>query len=1200
MLETVMNDSSNDLATNAPNAASPAAPVSDQQIADELNRADWMDAPPPPDLLHESIDSTSFLCLMAVQFLTVLNDNTFKWMAVAIAKPVMGATVALSLGMALFTIPFILLAVPAGYLADRFSKSAVIRACKIAEIIIMLLGFAAILSHQMSLLMAVIFLTGAMAALFSPSKSGSIPEQVDESQLSKANGLMGLMTVVPAAFGLLLGYFLASQIQPTPESVITTVSVLPAAATILGIAIVGWLLSLGIRPLPAADATRPVPFNPFAETLASLRHLKSDGPLLRAALGIAFFWTLSSLALTNMDQLGEADLGLTPQTIGWLGMSLVLGVGIGSMLAGVWSGGHVELGIVPLGAIGIAFWSMMLCLAGWYGTTTPDFAFVASCVSLFALGTCAGLFDVPLESYLQQRAEPSQLGQVVSATNFLAFSGMLGVTGLYYVLRNVLELSPSFIFLLTGLGTIPVAVYIICLLPSATIRFAVWLLSHTVYRVRVYGLENIPRTGAAMLTPNHVSFIDGILLMMHIPRLTRFIVYADYVNNPKLNWLARIYEVIPIKADGGPKSLIQSLRTAREALNTGSLVCIFPEGQLTRTGQMQAFQPGMLKILQGTGAPVIPVYLHGLWGSLFSFRGGAFFKRRPRSWPYPVSIHFGKPIPQPKSPDEVRFAVQELGADAVEADKPRELTPARHFIRSCKKTLKKVRMADSGGAELTGGRLLASVLALRRVLLRDILAADEQHVGILLPPTAGCALANLAVTLAGRVTVNLNYTMSEKDINYCVNDAGLKRVLTSKKLLEKKPLNLDVPFVFLEDIKDQVRSVDKLLAAIGTYVLPASILERCLGLTRVKMDDPITTIYTSGSTGEPKGVVLSQHNMSATVDGVDQVVQIKETDVILGVVPIFHSLGYTATLWLPMILTPKVVYHTNPLDAREIGKLAQDHGATILFGTPTFLRGYLKRVEKEQFSKLDLVVVGAEKLPVDLAEQFRDKFGILPSEGYGTTETSGPAAVNIPDHRCDAVTQKGTKLGTVGKPLPGVVVRAIDAETRQPLALNHEGLIQIKGPNIMLGYWNRPEKTAAVLKDGWYDTGDMGKVDDEGFLHITGRISRFSKIGGEMVPHLKIEECLLKIVDDPSSADASIQLTVTSVPDAKKGERLIVLHRPLTKPVSQIIDELSKCDLPNLWIPSQDSFLEVPEIPLLGTGKLDLRAIKQLALEKAK
>ena len=290
----------------------------------------------------------------------------------------------------------------------------------------------------------------------------------------------------------------------------------------------------------------------------------------------------------------------------------------------------------------------------------------------------------------------------------------------------------------------------------------------------------------------------------------------------------------------------------------------------------------------------------------------------------------------------------------------------------------------------------------------------------------------------------------------------------------------------------------------------------------------------------------------------------------------------------------------NPLDAKEIGKLAQQHGVSILFGTPTFLRGYLKRCEKEQFHRLDLAVVGAEKLPVDLAEQFQAKFGILPSEGYGATETSGPAAVNIPDHRSGNVTQKGTKLGTVGRPLPGVIIRAVDPATREPLSVNQEGLLMIKGPNIMLGYWNRPEKTAAAVVDGWYDTGDMGLVDDEGFVHITGRISRFSKIGGEMVPHLRIEECLSKICEDPANTDAGIQVAVTSVADAKKGERIIVLHKRLTKPVSQIIDELAREGLPNLWIPSTDSFLEVEEIPLLGTGKLDLRGMKQMALDRTK
>ena len=497
---------------------------------------------------------------------------------------------------------------------------------------------------------------------------------------------------------------------------------------------------------------------------------------------------------------------------------------------------------------------------------------------------------------------------------------------------------------------------------------------------------------------------------------------------------------------------------------------------------------------------------------------------------------------------------------------------------------------------MTGGKLLSSVMAIRRVLLRDVLGVEEQFVGILLPATAASAITNLAVTMAGRTAVNLNFTTTEADMRHCVKDARVRHVLTSKKMLEKKHFDLGVDYVFLEDLKEKVTNFDKIVAGFAAYVIPSVALERMIGLTRVVPSDIIAVIFTSGSTGEPKGVMLSQHNVSATVEAADQVFNIKSSDCVLGILPLFHCFGYVAAFWLPLCVTAKVVFHYNPLDARLIGELADQHRATILFGTPTFLRGYLKRCEKEQFRTLDLVVVGAEKMPLDLAQQFLEKFGVQPSEGYGTTETSGPACVNVADHRSGSLPQKGTKLGSVGRPMPGVMARAIDPDTKRPLPLGGVGIVCIKGINIMLGYLNQPEKTASVIQDGWYETGDMGFVDDEGFVHITGRLSRFSKIGGEMVPHLRIEESLLRIVEDPTNTDAGIPLAVTSVPDDKKGERLIVLHKPLVKSVKQVINELAETGLPTLWIPSHDGFVEVEEIPILGTGKLDLKGIKQVAL----
>jgi acyl-[acyl-carrier-protein]-phospholipid O-acyltransferase/long-chain-fatty-acid--[acyl-carrier-protein] ligase len=345
--------------------------------------------------------------------------------------------------------------------------------------------------------------------------------------------------------------------------------------------------------------------------------------------------------------------------------------------------------------------------------------------------------------------------------------------------------------------------------------------------------------------------------------------------------------------------------------------------------------------------------------------------------------------------------------------------------------------------------------------------------------------------------------------------------------------------------------------------------------------------------------MLSHHNIKSNIDSLNLLLNFTSSDVLLGVLPFFHSFGFTIGLWLILSFDLKGVYHFNPIDSRQIGKLAERHGITIVLTTPTFLRSYLKRCTREQFSKLDLVVVGAEKLPLDLAKACRKKFGIVPTEGYGTTELSPVAIANVPDHRSPGGIRPGTKLGTVGRPLPGVMAKVVDPETGEDLGLNTEGLLMIKGPNVMVGYLDQPEKTAEVIRDGWYNTGDIAKFDDEGFVEITGRQSRFSKIGGEMVPHIKIEQTLACIIDNFEQDDEpDLKVAVTAVPDQRKGERIIVVHKPFNRPVEDIIKQLAAEGLPNLWIPSQESFLKVDQIPVLGTGKLDLKSLKQLAMEQ--
>jgi len=1156
---------------------------------------------PETNDLRGGLGSRSYLGILFTQLLGALNDNMFRFFAVCIAQPVLGNETALAIGAAVFTLPYLLLAVPAGFFADRFSKRTVIVNCKVAEIAIMILGVLAIMSGNVWLLVSVVALMGGQSALFSPAKYGAIPETVTHEHLSPANGAMGLVTVGASAAGTALGYWLYGATAPDITNP-TWESLQIPAMLLVGVAIVGLFTSLLIERLPVADKSRKLELNFAAATARDLRLLKSSRPLFRTALGIAFFWMLASLAQMNIDPFAEHVLGLEKSTIGLLMATLVLGLGGGSVFAGVISGGKVELGLVPLGATGITISATLLYVSGYFVNPSlpavEQSAFIWSCVWLFLLGFSAGLFDIPLEANLQHRSDTATRGTILAATNFLTFAFIMVAAGLFFVMSNILKMGAGSIFLICGLGTIPVIIYAFQMLPQATIRFVVWVFSHLFYRIQVVGKEHIPQEGGGLLVCNHVSWLDGILLIMMSDRPIRMLAYADYVDVPgPVGWLCRTYGTIPIKADGGPKALLRSLKDARKAAENGDLVCIFAEGALTRTGQLFPFQRGLLRIVEGTSVPVIPTYLDELWGSIFSFHGGKFFWKWPRRWPYPFTIMFGEPLHDANDVRHVRQAVEELGVQAVKHRKSARI-PARQFLRACRKAKWRSKVADSAGADLTGGKLLTAALAFRRVLNRSVLSADEETVGVLLPPSAGGAITNAALSLMGKVAVNLNYTLSDDVLNFCIKEAGIRHVITSKKFLEKKPMKLDAEVVFAEDLKTQISGIDKVVSLFSAFVEPIAILERRLGLTTIDPDKMMTIIFTSGSTGEPKGVMLSHRNVGSNIASANQLYQINSHDALLGILPFFHSFGYSLMLWLPLTLDPKGVYHFNPLDGRMVGKLCEQHKITIIAATPTFLKTYLKRCTKEQLAYMDVAIVGAEKLPQQLAEDFHEKFGIWPTEGYGTTELSPLAAANVPDHRSNATSpaQTGSRMGTIGRPIPNVMARIVDLDTGEELPQGESGLMHIRGPNVMLGYLNRPEKTAEVIQDGWYNTGDIAFIDEDGFITITGRLSRFSKIGGEMVPHIRIEEEINKLIDDPDAEEAVIRVAVTAVPNEQKGERIIVLHRELNKSVEEILKAMSNAGMPNLWLPSADSFLQVDEIPLLGTGKLDLQGVKQRAM----
>jgi acyl-[acyl-carrier-protein]-phospholipid O-acyltransferase/long-chain-fatty-acid--[acyl-carrier-protein] ligase len=524
----------------------------------------------------------------------------------------------------------------------------------------------------------------------------------------------------------------------------------------------------------------------------------------------------------------------------------------------------------------------------------------------------------------------------------------------------------------------------------------------------------------------------------------------------------------------------------------------------------------------------------------------------------------------------------------------------RAFLKMCRRSWGRDKVADSMGTKLTGGGLLLRTLVLRRILLREVLKPEEKFVGLLLPPSAGGVVANAAIPLLRRIGVNLNYTLSNSLLNHCIAECGIRHVLTSRRFMERLKLDVQADLVYLEDFASKATRRDKLIAFIQARLMPMPMLERQLGVDRLAGDDLLTVIFTSGSTGNPKGVMLSQANVGSNIRAIEQIIRLSADDVAVAVLPFFHSYGYLTGLWTILALEPKGVYHFNPLDAQLIGKLCREHRATVFMATPTFVRTYLKRCAAEDFRTLDVLFAAAERCSPEMFDAFEAKFGLRPLEAYGCTELSPLVAVNVPPSRSPHGDKTGAREGTVGRPIPGVTVKVVKPDsvatgTVEELPAGQSGMLLVRGPNVMQGYLHQPELTAKVIRDGWYITGDLASIDADGFITITGRESRFSKLGGEMVPHVLIEEMLQKIL---GGDDEHLQAAVTAVPDIRKGERLVVVHLPTAKTPEQIRQELSAAGLPNLFIPSSDSFIQVDQIPVLGTGKLDLKGIRDIALAR--
>jgi acyl-[acyl-carrier-protein]-phospholipid O-acyltransferase/long-chain-fatty-acid--[acyl-carrier-protein] ligase len=1124
-----------------------------------------------------------FAWMLASQFLGALNDNIYRWSITFFALDLArqgtmwefaGARMTLNpevlvaaIGAALMS-PYLVFSNYAGQLADRHSKRSVLIATKSLEIVAMAAALGAFFLGDIVAMIVVLFFMGAQSALYSPAKYGCLPELLPDRDLSRGNALVEMSTFLAIIIGGVMG---GSIYQAFSHN-------LPMIGLIvLAISVLGTVFSFGIGRTPPGRNKR-FSWNPVGDVALGLKELYRNRRLWLTVLGITYFWFVGALIQQLIPLFGDQILHTQPTQTQLLGAVIAIGIALGSLAAGRLSGAKVELGLVPIGAFGMALGAFVLA---WI-----DNSYIAAAATLAWLGFFGGLYSVPLNAMLQQKADEDKRGRFIAANNVMNTLGILLASGVLAVSGGVLDFSPKANAVLAGFATLAVIIYLLILLPDFLIRFCLWLLTHSVYRIRIVNPQHVPLNGPALLVANHLSFIDGLLVGASVQRFVRFMVYAPFFKMPLLGKLFTLMRAIPT-GGGGARGALASIRRAREELEGGHVVCIFAEGAISRTGNMLPFKRGFEKIVEDLNVPIIPVHLDQVWGSIFSFKDGKFFWKWPSRFFYPVTITFGAPLSANTRAWDVRRKLLEMGGEAFLHRRKKEDLVHLRFIAQAKQSWSRFCMADSVGQNITFGKALTGAVLLARRFRQ--MFAGEERVGILLPASVGAALVNMALLLAGKVPVNLNFTIGAEAMQAAIDRAEIKHIIAARPFLSKAKLEERPNMVFVEEILKSFGKAEQALMYVALRLLPQRLVRSLAGTPARSPQDLCTIMFSSGSTGQPKGVMLSHHNIVSNLEAIGQILWIQPEDRMLGVLPFFHSFGFTGTLCMPLVLGMGAIYHPNPLDAKTIGKLAREHKATLLISTPTFCQAYHRICPAEDFASLRHVVVGAERLRPDFAAAFKEKFGIDMLEGYGCTEMGPVVSVNVPNIVQGGEAQVGHKPGTVGHPLPGVAAKVVDPETGADLAEGQEGLLLLRGPGRMVGYLADPKTTDSVLRGDWYVTGDIAILDEDGFIRITDRLSRFSKIGGEMVPHLKVEEAMLRL---PGVEGAC----VTAVPDPSKGERLVGFYVANEAMAPQLVWEgLSQSELPKIWLPKAADLRRIEALPVLGSGKIDLRAVKALA-----
>lgn len=1096
---------------------------------------------------------------------------------------------------AMILLPYVFLFTPSGFLSDRFSKARVLKVTAAAAIPLTLLITLFYYQGYFWAAFATTLLLAIQSAVNSPAKYGYIKEIFGKENLAQANAIVQTLTIIAIlagtfCFTLIFSHFVnKAGLQHAMDKGLIMQSFASAGFILIACSIIETLMTLRLPQRLAVDPGSQYEIKKYLHgsyLKPYLAKAASNHVIITCIFGLAVFWGLNQVLLASYGAFLKENIS-DVSVIFAQGSLAIAGIGIllGALYAGKVSKGFIETGLIPVAAIGISLGLFFL----------PSLSSKLSISFLFlSYGFFGGMLIVPLNSLIQFNAGESDLGKVLSANNFIQNCFMVSflILTVLFSLTGVKSLALMYtLFAIAMAG----AIYSFIALPQSLIRYLLYIVVTKFYSIRVFQLNNLPSTGGVLLLGNHVSFIDWAILQIACPRPIRFVMEKGIYEKWYLKWFLKQFRIIPI-AKGHSK---EALEEVHDSLNRGEVVAIFPEGRLSRNGQLGTFRTGFERAAQNTKAIIVPFYLYGLWGAKTSY-APEHYKQISKIKSRRLGVIYGAGISVNSTAVEVKNKVRELSITAWRLMTNELQTIPAEWFDQADRHGNRLALVDSSGASFSSHKLIASVLYFAKKLA--VLLKNQQNIGLILPSSAAGTIANMALLCRGKTVVNLNYTSGEAAILFSIKQANIQTIITSRffteKLVEKgfdlTKILAGTTVVYLEDFRNATTKLHVARYLLLVKCLPVFLLKK-LFIRKTDINSTAAIMFSSGSEGQPKGIELTHRNILSNIKQVSSVLSLQENDVMLNALPLFHAFGFTTTMLTPLVQGIPMVSYPDPTATLAIAQLIYRHRVTIMCATSTFLGMYARnpKIHPLMLSSLRLVISGAEKLSPTVYEDFKKKFTLEIYEGYGATEVAPVASTNLPDVLSgdDWYIYQSNKPGTVGLPLPGSAFKIVDPETEEPLPADKEGLILIGGTQVMRGYLNDAERTAQVLiKDGdltWYKTGDKGFLDDDGYLTIVDRYSRFAKIGGEMVSLSQVEQQSLQLLNDPES-----DLIAITMPDPRKGECINILYEgQLTQ--EQVMDQLIQSKLNRLMLPAK--VIKVEAIPKLGNGKKDYSSAKNLA-----